>query len=253
MSKFIDAFFMAWGMFCAIPCPCKRWNDTQRPKMILFLPVIGLILGLIWCAAALLLGYLDISGLFGAAVLTIIPYLLTGFIHLDGYMDCCDAILSRRDLPERQRILKDSTVGAFAVICICILMLLTAGAFSACTPNVIGLSLLFIPVISRGVSGIAVNRVAPIGHSSYAGSYATGVKKSYSIVLAGMVILAVGASIAVNSWYGLSAIGTLLGSTFAIFSGTKNLGGMSGDISGFGITIGEAAGIVTLAVIGGIA
>lgn len=31
-------------------------------------------------------------------------------------MDCCDAILSRRDLRERQRILKDSTCGAFRVI-----------------------------------------------------------------------------------------------------------------------------------------
>ena len=31
-------------------------------------------------------------------------------------MDCNDAIMSRRPLEERQRILKDSTVGAFAVV-----------------------------------------------------------------------------------------------------------------------------------------
>lgn len=45
-----------------------------------------------------------------------LPWLVTGFMHLDGYMDVCDAVLSRRELATRQRILKDSHCGAFAVI-----------------------------------------------------------------------------------------------------------------------------------------
>ena len=43
-------------------------------------------------------------------------------------MDVCDAVMSRRDLEIRQKILKDSRVGAFAVICICILMLAQVGS-----------------------------------------------------------------------------------------------------------------------------
>ena len=36
------------------------------------------------------------------------------------------------------------------------------------------------------------------------------------------------------------------------YGASKNLGGMSGDISGFSITLGELTGVVTMAVLGGI-
>ena len=43
-------------------------------------------------------------------------------------MDVCDAVMSRRDMETRQRILKDSHCGAFAVIC---MVLLALGQWSA--------------------------------------------------------------------------------------------------------------------------
>ena len=50
------------------------------------------------------------------------PWLITGFMHLDGYMD-----VRRGAEPPgprtRQRILKDSHCGAFAVICLALLVL----------------------------------------------------------------------------------------------------------------------------------
>ena len=103
----ITAFFMAWGMFLSIPCPAKIWDEKARPWQLVYLPLIGLLVGGIWALAAYF------TGLFGklpavcAAILAALPFLLTGFIHLDGFMDCCDAILSRRDLATRQKILKD--------------------------------------------------------------------------------------------------------------------------------------------------
>lgn len=59
-----------------------------------------------------------------------LPWLVTGFMHLDGYMDVCDAVLSRRELATRQRILKDSHCGAFAVIGM-VLLALCSGAYSS--------------------------------------------------------------------------------------------------------------------------
>ena len=44
-------------------------------------------------------------------------------MHMDGFMDVNDAIMSRRPLEDRLRILKDSTVGAFAVITVMFLVL----------------------------------------------------------------------------------------------------------------------------------
>ena len=52
MKLFIYGFFMAWGMFLAIPCPFRRWDEAARGRMLGFLPLIGLIVGAIWAAAA---------------------------------------------------------------------------------------------------------------------------------------------------------------------------------------------------------
>ena len=51
-------FFMAWGMFCAIPCPVKKWDSDGYPGMLLCLPLIGLMIGGIWAGAAWGLGTL---------------------------------------------------------------------------------------------------------------------------------------------------------------------------------------------------
>ena len=58
------------------------------------------------------------------AVTLITPFILTGMLHLDGYMDVCDALLSRRDKQEKLRILKDPHTGAFAVISVIMLFIL---------------------------------------------------------------------------------------------------------------------------------
>lgn len=242
MKKPIIAFFMAWGMFSAIPCPYKRWDNSLRPLMISLLPLIGLLLGAVWLLAAYLLRLLGLTSLFGAAVLTALPFLLTGFIHLDGYMDCCDAILSRRDLQERQRILKDSHTGAFAVICLVLLVMLSFSLFASWDYLNL-LPLLFIPAASRSVSSLAVNILKPMGHSSYSGAYSESKKLGGSV----FPLLALLLSCALCLVFGsLAAVGTLIGCVLAIWYADRQLGGMSGDVSGYGITSGEACGILVM-------
>ena len=114
---------MAWGMFLAIPCPFPRWREEARVQMSACLPLIGGMLGGLWALLAWGLVRLSCPPAVTALLLAAFPWLCSGFIHLDGFMDVCDAVLSRRDLEQRQRILKDSHCGAFAVICVCLLVL----------------------------------------------------------------------------------------------------------------------------------
>lgn len=56
--------------------------------------------------------------------MTLLTLSLTGGLHLDGFMDTCDAIFSHRDRETRLKILSDTHSGAFAVMgCVIILML----------------------------------------------------------------------------------------------------------------------------------
>ena len=103
--KTVTGFFMAWGNFCAIPCPCKKWDEKARTHMLVMFPIIGLMMGLLWSALFWAVLFLELPVPVSAALLTAYPFVVSGFIHLDGFMDCNDAILSRRPLEERQRIM----------------------------------------------------------------------------------------------------------------------------------------------------
>ena len=256
MKKHITAFFMAWGMFCAIPCPYRKWDETARGWMLVYLPVVGLILGGIWALLMWGFGALGFIGALAAAVLMAAPYLLTGFIHLDGFMDCCDAILSRRDLAERQRILKDSHVGSFAVICVALLFL---GGFAAfCDMDVAASwpAFVLIPAVTRCNAVLAVQRIAPMHTSQYAGGFEKKKTRAQCAVLLVELTLLLAAACCLAACGRIAALLAVILASFVCqaccYGASKNLGGMSGDISGFSITLGDLTGVVTMAVLGGI-
>lgn len=95
MRGWIYGFFMTWGMFLSIPCPVRIWDEKARGKMMVCLPLVGAVVGGLWALAAWLLGRIDCPAPVQALVLAAVPWLTTGFLHLDGYMDVCDAVLSR--------------------------------------------------------------------------------------------------------------------------------------------------------------
>ena len=127
MKRVWTAFLMGLSMFSAIPLRLKNWDETLRRLMIACLPPVGLVIGAIWWGLASL-AQRFLPQMLAAALIAAIPFLLTGFIHLDGYMDTSDAMLSWRNREERLRILKDSHVGSFAVVMIALLFMLQFAA-----------------------------------------------------------------------------------------------------------------------------
>lgn len=214
--------------------------------MIVAFPVIGIVIGLIWAGAAYLLAFLGASRILTAAVLAILPYLLTGFIHLDGYMDCCDAILSRRDPEERHRILKDSHVGSFAVICIVLLMLMAFSFFASNSIDGREILLIFLPAASRSACSFAIFFFLPMTGSSYDGDFHEGIKSIHTWAAAGIMAACFIVPAVVFGVRGLSCTAAVAGALLAILYGRSQLGGMSGDISGFALTLGELCGVAVL-------
>lgn len=249
MKKFVTSFFMAWGMFFAVPCPLRIWDEKLRGTMLLCLPLIGLLTGGVWALFAYLLGLAGCPALVLAAVLTLLPGALTGFIHVDGFMDCCDAILSRRDLEGRRRILKDPHSGSFAVVSFGAVLLLEFSLFASAKLDGKLLCMLFIPAVSRLCSVLAICRCEPMPGSSYAGAFQKLIKPQYGHLMLSLLLLACALPVLLFGLSGLSAAATAVGSLLAIWDGRRQLGGMSGDISGFGIVCGEFCGVAILALV----
>ncbi|MNI31355.1 Cobalamin synthase [compost metagenome] len=108
---------------------------------------IGLIVGIIGIVSNMVLPSLP-----SAVMMLIVWVWLTGGLHLDGWMDSADALLSYRSREKMLEIMKDSHVGAMGVLaCVLLLMfkmtlissLLDQGRLS------VGIALLTAPVWSR--------------------------------------------------------------------------------------------------------
>lgn len=258
MMKLITGFFMAWGNFCAIPCPCKLWDEKARKLMLVMFPVIGLVIGLLWYGLYWSLNFLSLPLPLFAAVMTAYPFMVSGCIHLDGFMDCNDAILSRRPLEERQRILKDSHVGAFAVISVILLfMVFFASMWSVAEKGSEGafLYLIAAPVLARAASAGAVLTKKPLSTSQYQPSFDKEENQGYKWslifiwVLAAVVVAAGEYRIFGKAELALAAVVQLAVSLAGGAYARKQLGGMSGDIAGFMLVLSELAAVIWLAVI----
>ncbi len=251
--KLTTGFFMAWSNFLAIPCPVKRWDDDLRPYMLAWLPTIGLLVGLLWSAVVTLLLYFGLPYLITAFLATVAPFLLCGFQHLDGFMDCCDAILSRRPLQARQAILKDPHTGAFAVISVVFLLLGYLAALSTIISLGVDLATLcLLPVVSRAVSGLCVLGFTPMAQSQYAGtSQKTSRRGPFVLLLVQLAAFTVvGLLLSGRPWAYGTALGVEAAATLlAVLLARRALGGMSGDIAGWGIVWGELCGLLAMAVL----
>lgn len=241
MKLWLQALGMCQSMFCAIPSPWQGWEEKAREKMLLCLPLVGLEIGLLWWGLRLLCRYLP--PLMAGAVLAGWPWLATGFLHLDGFMDVMDAVRSCRSLERRREILKDSHVGAFAVIgC----LLLGLGQFACCASfdgAPLGL-LALVPVVSRCCAVLAVNGLPPMQTSQYANCE----KKKSGLILPGVMLLAaLAAGFVLFEMWGLVLAVQAVSFALALRRAFRSLGGMSGDISGYCITLSELFACAALA------
>ena len=286
--KLLTGFLMTWGNFCSLPCPVKRWDDNCKSLMLGFLPTIGLIIGLLWAGIYVGLVYLSFPFLVVSFILAFLPFSLCGFMHMDGFMDCSDAIMSRRPLEERQRILKDTHTGAFAVIS-AVFMILGYFAFisTAASMGMDFVNIVIITVLSRSIAGLEVLLSRPLGTSQYAALADSSVseadetgetsaadeadvteetdmteeaaetkqkptaatKKQGIILLIIQLIIYTASGFLASTFYPSTALvygAVVIGTFIAITYAKKQLGGMSGDIAGYGIVWGEFCGVAML-------
>ena len=245
MKTYLHAFAMCQSMFCAIPAP-QVWDEKARETMLLFLPIVGLEIGAIWASLAWMCRLLNLPSMITALILAAYPYIVTGFLHLDGYMDVTDAVKSWRDLERRREILKDSHVGSFAVIGIVLLLVAQFAVFASAPVDTNYLILIFIPAVSRCCSGLAVTGLKPMSTSQYADQKKP---KSHMVVLTVMLVAFLAAGFLLCGKYGFALIGGLVGYGLALRRAYKSLEGMNGDISGYALTIGELCAVAVYALL----
>ena len=251
MKSLYYALNMAISMFTIIPLPKYEWDESSARHTMKLYPFIGLIIGGLWYVAALLLTALQVTETLTASILLAIPFLLTGFLHLDGFMDVCDALLSRRSQEEKIRILKDSRVGAFAVISLVLLLICQFSALQTLlTHQQSFLFFILIPIISRSLVGYFLITKETISESYLGKLFKQGTGRLdllilsliYFITFLGSYLLVGILGIAVPLFMGIAAL-------LLVRNTQKQLGGFNGDVAGYILVLCEFIGLLTLGVI----
>ncbi len=245
---------MSFGMFCAIPIPYKKWDESCANLIVPFFPVVGLFIGSLWYGVSQLLNLAGLSTVMLSAFLMLFPYIITGFLHIDGFMDTSDAILSRRPLEEKLKILKDPHAGSFAVVSVLVLFVIcfasTYEAISDTSDTGKLCFLVFMPVISRSLAGLTLLSLKVLPQSCYGSYFKKNIKTIHKISLVLTGLFAAAAVCFVLGCKGLVVAAAMAAGFFlSILYAYRQFGGVSGDVSGYALTISEACALIALALV----
>lgn len=100
-------------------------------RSMAYYPLVGVVIGGILAGVVALLDLVATGAsapLFHAAIVLAVWVGLTGALHLDGWADCCDALLVPADRERRLRIMKDPHLGGFGVVGLVLLLLMKLAA-----------------------------------------------------------------------------------------------------------------------------
>lgn len=146
MQKEIRYFFTALMFFTRIPCP--SWVDHSAEylnKSRKYFPLIGWIVG--GLSALIFWGFQAIFPANISLILSMIASVwITGAFHEDGFTDVFDAFGGGWGKENILKIMKDSRIGAYGVIAMCLLLLLKF--YLLLEINQLGHSLVLIALIN---------------------------------------------------------------------------------------------------------
>ena len=252
MKSVINGFIIAFATYSKIPMPKVEWNKKNMKYALCFFPVIGLVIG------ALLYGWSFVCGEYGfgqtcfALVGAVIPIIVTGGIHMDGFADTADALHSKEKKEKKLEILKDPHVGAFAVTStICFFFLYAAGLTLIWKKNqllLLGLSY----VISRTLGGMSIVWFPTAKKEGTVYSFSSMAnRRTVRIVLVTLLAMSFISAVMIQPLIGaVLALAAMWVWTYYYYMSGKQFGGITGDIEGYFLCLCELSSLLVIGAIG---
>jgi len=142
-------FLAALQFLTIVPIPKgRRISAEDLGASQGYFPLVGLFLGAILAGVDWLLGFILPVAVVNAVII-IVLLVLSGALHVDGFIDTCDGLSSQKILEERWRIMSDSRVGGFGVAgAFCLLLLFYVSLSSISEPYRM-IALILTPTLGR--------------------------------------------------------------------------------------------------------
>lgn len=242
-------------MYSRIPMPTVEWKEENRRYSLCFFPLIGVVIGALFMLWFRLGTFLGVGKLLFGAVFAVIPVIVTGGIHLDGFCDVCDAKACCGTKEKMLEVMSDPRTGAFAVINLALYLIVQAGAYSEIKSMKTAIVCALGFVLSRSLSGLAAVTFRSAKGSGSLWNFTEPAHRKITVFTEiAVIIIASVMMIAASPVCGAAAVvgNALVFLYYRIFS-YKKFGGITGDLAGYFLQLSElctalcavSAGLVT--------
>ncbi|MBQ5674292.1 MAG: adenosylcobinamide-GDP ribazoletransferase [Lachnospiraceae bacterium] len=239
----IKSFFIAFSLYSKIPVPQFEWKKEDMKYTLIFFPFVGAVIGgLIWLWWWIA-GMCDMEKITYVLIGTVIPLIITGGFHVDGYMDTMDALNSYKPREEKLRILKDSHIGAFSVIMLLVLYLQYIAMFASIKDEKSIIVFVMGFFLSRVLSAIGVVTIPSARNDGLLFTFASAAhRKIVKSILYIMLVTCVAIMLAVSLKAGIGAV-LMAVIIFWYYKKKmmKEFGGITGDTAGWFVSVCECA------------
>lgn len=232
-----------------------RWrvaNEEEIGRSIVYFPVVGVIIGLILASLNWLFS-LFLPPAVAGGLLIIAMVVISGALHLEGFVDTCDGIAGHKTVEDRWQVMHDSRAGAFGVIGVLLLLLVKYLSLSSIPPNLLMATLVLVPVISRWTMVYAVFAYPYARPEGFGKIFKQGASwQRFAIATAITLAVVIGVALLANfSYFYLAGLVIMIGSwvTIVVLATylKRKFAGLTGDTYG---AINEVAEVCVLILVG---
>jgi len=225
----LKGILFAFYQLTRLPLPAVPFDEVACGRSIAFFPAVGFFLGSILAALEWTAGWFYPTQV-RAALLVAGMVVLTGGIHLDGFIDSIDGLFSGRPRERKLEIMRDSRVGAFGVIGIICLLLLKYSLFQGLTDQALTRLLPVIPALSRWGMSLAIVAF-PYARQEGLGKFYVAYAGNKELVVATIMAAAAAALLGPPGIWLMTTAGAV--TLLAGWKIKKELCGLTGDTYGF--------------------
>jgi adenosylcobinamide-GDP ribazoletransferase len=237
-TRVLRSLLIACAFLTRLPVRTGELRPEQFGPAAACFPVIGLGLGVasfgIHAACAPFLG-----ANLTAFALVAFSAIVTGGLHLDGLADWFDAVGGGRGDPKRMlEIMRDSRIGAHGASALVLLLIGKVSALSELPSETLSMGLICAPAAARGVAVWLLYAYPSARDDGLGQSFAQQVKRPHALIAGGIVCVVA----AVFGFHALLPLLLCAASGWMLGAWAKaRLGGITGDVCGAAIELGELA------------
>jgi len=202
-------------------------------------PLVGAMLGVIGCGAAVLLkGHLPV--MLVAVLLVVLDAVMTGALHFDAFADTADGFGGGKTVDDVLRIMRDHAIGSYGGVALVLLIALKIAAYTALLQQANWLpALIVIPALSRW-SMLLLTTALPYARPTP--SAADGMGRSALLYGTVSIVAVLGIAGSARGWLAAVAIVAVTG-CFGRYCRNR-IAGITGDTLGANLQLSECAALL---------